>query len=97
MPSVDPAAINQTLEGLAERQKNYLGIPQGVLDDLRGFCRGDRSTFHPDARSHALLEGRREVWLRIQQHLELTPDQLLVLYSNGEYSVEQLKGTEYAR
>lgn len=36
-----------------------------VLADLRKFCRGDRSTFDADPRIHALLEGRREVFLRI--------------------------------
>lgn len=38
---------------------------QKVLADLRKFCRGDRSTFDADPRIHALLEGRREVFLRI--------------------------------
>lgn len=92
-----PEQISQTLDGLAERKKNYQGIPQGVLDDLRGFCRADRTTFHEDPRVSAALEGRREVWLRIQQHLELTPDQLLVLYSGGQLSADLLKGTDYAR
>ncbi len=36
-----------------------------VLADLRRFCRVDRSTFDADPRIHALLEGRREVALRI--------------------------------
>jgi len=36
-----------------------------VLADLRKFCRVDRSTFEVDPRAHALLEGRREVALRI--------------------------------
>jgi hypothetical protein len=36
-----------------------------VLADLRKFCRVDRSTFEADPRAHALLEGRREVALRI--------------------------------
>jgi hypothetical protein len=48
-----------------------------VLKDLSIFCRANATTFHPDARMHAELEGRREVWLRIQQHIQLTPDQLL--------------------
>jgi len=36
-----------------------------VLADLARFCRANESTFHADPRTHALLEGRREVWLRI--------------------------------
>lgn len=51
-----------------------------VLADLAKFCRANQSTFHPDPRAHAVAEGRREVWLRIQQHLRLTDDELWVLY-----------------
>lgn len=50
-----------------------------VVKDLAEFCRADRSTFHPDPRVHAMLEGRREVWLRINKHLSLTPEQILQL------------------
>lgn len=44
---------------------------QKVLADLRKFCRGDRSTFDADPRIHALLEGRREVFLRILAMLDM--------------------------
>jgi len=47
-----------------------------VLEDLAEFCRAHDSTYHADARIHAVLEGRREVWLRIQKYLKLTPDEL---------------------
>lgn len=47
-----------------------------VLKDLGEFCRANETTFHEDPRAHALIEGRREVWLRIQKHLNLTPDEL---------------------
>ena len=49
---------------------------QAVLKDLAEFCRAHTSTFHPDPRVHAALEGRREVWLRIQKYLNLSPEQL---------------------
>jgi hypothetical protein len=49
---------------------------QQVLTDLAEFCRAHTTTFHPDPRVHAVLEGRREVWLRIQKYLNLNPDQL---------------------
>lgn len=49
---------------------------QFVLKDLAKFCRANQSTYDPDPRIHAVLEGRREVWLRIQKYLNLTPDQL---------------------
>ncbi len=56
---------------------------KAVLKDLAKFCRANATTFHPDPRMHSLLEGRREVWLRIQQHLKLTPDELFKLLAGG--------------
>lgn len=66
---------------LAERRTDYIrtfDTPHGakVLADLAKFCRAQESTFHPDARVHAVAEGRREVWLRIQQHLNLSEEDL---------------------
>jgi len=51
-----------------------------VLMDLVKFCRANRSCYHDDPRLHAVAEGRREVWLRINEHLHLTPEQLQALY-----------------
>lgn len=56
---------------------------QEVLADLAKFCRANESTFHTDPRAHAVAEGRREVWLRLQRHLQLTDDQLWQLYGQG--------------
>ncbi len=53
---------------------------QQVLGDLSKFCRAHDSTFHKDARAHAVLEGRREVWLRIQEHLNLNENQIYQLH-----------------
>lgn len=55
-----------------------------VLEDLAKFCRAEESTFHPDARVHAVIEGRREVWLRIQRHLNLSPEELFEYYLGKE-------------
>ena len=52
---------------------------QVVLKDLMKFCRVVESTFHPDARVAAQLDGRREVYLRILQHTRLSQDQLWTL------------------
>lgn len=54
-----------------------------VLEDLSKFCRADKTTFHPDPRVHAVLEGRREVWLRIQNLLGLSQEQLVNIYYGG--------------
>ena len=56
-------------------------LAEVVLKDLARFCRAHESTFHTDARAHAVAEGRREVWLRIQNHLQLTDGELWELYS----------------
>lgn len=57
---------------------------QEVLADLARFCRAKESTFHPDPRVHAVLEGRREVYLRIAQHLNMTDDELWALYGQPQ-------------
>jgi hypothetical protein len=82
-------------EELIAKMKSFLGFRKqayqqtfnpeakfsgAVLDDLAKFCRAHESTFHPDARIQAALEGRREVWLRIQNHLELDDETLWKLY-----------------
>lgn len=64
---------------LEQRQKAYQAIPPDALIDLAEFCRANESCFHTDPRAHAALEGRREVWLRIQEHIHLTPAQLMAL------------------
>lgn len=67
------------------------GGPAGqmVLQDLVMFCRAAETCFDADPRKHAVLEGRREVWLRIQQHMQLTPDQLYALYNGKMLHVKQ--------
>lgn len=60
-----------------------------VLADLAKFCRANTTCFHADPRLHAVAEGRREVWLRIQNHLQLTPDQLMQLYADPSLTLRQ--------
>ncbi len=50
---------------------------QTVLDDLSRFCRAEEPCWSEDQRHHARLEGRREVWLRIQAELKLPVEDLL--------------------
>lgn len=77
-----------------ERKKAYqlsLKSPAGqlVCQDLADFCRANETCVVPgDEHLTWVLEGRREVWLRIQQHLNLTPDQLATLYSGRTFIVE---------
>jgi hypothetical protein len=55
-----------------------------VLRDLANFCRAQDSAFHADPRAHALLEGRREVWLRIEKHLNLDQQTLWKTYGRKD-------------
>lgn len=84
-------AIQAAREFLFGRQKAYQRTfmlenrdSAAVLDDLAKFCRAHETTFHTDDRIASLMEGRREVWLRIQQHIQLTDEQLWKLYHKGE-------------
>lgn len=86
-------ASEKTLAFLLERKRSY---QQGcgsettalMMADLARFCRADRTCFDPDPRLHAAFEGRREVYLRIQEHLTKSPEELAELYgaieTNGE-------------
>lgn len=66
-------------------RKTFAGpLGQEVLEDLARFCRANTSTFHADARLHAVAEGRREVWLRIANHLNMTPQDLWRLTSGRD-------------
>lgn len=79
-------AYQRTLDFLRLRKRAYqtaFADPKNneVLKDLAKFCRANSSEFHPDPRLHALASGRREVWLRIQNHLNLQPDELHDIYN----------------
>lgn len=87
------------LNGLRVRRKRaYVALFMGddgtvtpdadiVLADLRDFCRARETTFDADARTHALLEGRREVWLRISGYLTINEATLAGL-DRGRPSIE---------
>lgn len=63
-----------------------------VLRDLEQFCRGSETCFHSDPRIHAVLEGRREVWLRLQKQLQLSPEDLWSLRVGEMQTIESDDG-----
>ena len=73
--------LNRTTRklSLTEFDKNNL-FTKDVLTDLAKFCRAHETTFNKDDRMHAVLEGRREVWLRIQNYLKLSTDELYQIH-----------------
>ena len=68
---------------------------QEVLLDLASFCRANETCIaldqqqRIDERRTFVLEGRREVYLRIMEHLDLTPDQLATLYSGHTFIADE--------
>lgn len=60
-----------------------LAFPKGpALDDLAAFCCERKSCVVPGDRDQSfVLEGRREVILRIRNFLELTPEELVTLHT----------------
>ena len=78
-------AFDRAKSLLASRRHAYVRTfknPVGnvVLKDLAKFCRAHESTGHADAMVAARLDGRREVWLRIQHNLQLSDTELWNLY-----------------
>jgi hypothetical protein len=68
----------------AYRQTFAGPLSEIVLRDLASFCFANNTTFIADDRAHALAEGRRQVWIRIANHLNLSPDELWSLYDGRE-------------
>lgn len=60
--------------------QGHRGDIEMVFFDLARFCRAHESTFDPNTHSAARLDGRREVWLRIQEQAGLDPETLFKLY-----------------
>jgi len=80
-----------TYEFLRVRKRNYqltFGPMHGqeVLRDLAEFCRANDSCFDDTTgKSLERLEGRREVFLRIQRQLQLNPDMLYALSTGRSF------------
>ena len=73
--------IQKAKDFLRTRGQAYRLVFKGVhaeivMTDLAKFCRANESTFHKDPKVEGIMQGRREVWLRIAVHLNLTEDQL---------------------
>ena len=72
--------------------KGMAGTP--FLRHLATYCRANETCMVKDARGNIdrdktlVLESRREVWLMIQNHFNLTPTQLLALYGGSDFIPE---------
>ena len=79
------------LDEIRRRKQAYLDrldpsnmSAQMVLSDLARFCRAGKSTFDPNPQVQSRLDGRREVWLRIADMLEMTETELYDLFVRGQ-------------
>lgn len=87
-------AIARLIDFLRGRKRDYqltFGSPIGqrVLTDLAVFCRATETCFDPDPRLHAVAEGRREVFLRIARHLNLSSEQLFAIYQGQTVNTQE--------
>lgn len=88
----DKTYVDKAKDILQQRQQAYVQTfasdknvyAKTVLEDLARFCKANETNFHPDPRVHAALEGRREVYLRIMNHLNLDPDALVKMFLKKE-------------
>ncbi len=81
--------LERAKEFLRTRKQAYRLTFKGVhadrvLADLARFCRANGSTFDKDPRIEGILQGRREVWLRIAAHLNMTEEELWSHFNPGE-------------
>jgi|CXWL01.1.fsa_nt_gi hypothetical protein len=82
--------LGKELDKLRFRRRSYqLTATSDMLIDLAKFCLAHDTVFHNDPLIMARAAGRREVWLRIEEHLNLPADQLLVLYSGGKHIINK--------
>jgi hypothetical protein len=90
---------DRVMSFLTQRRRAYkmaFGSPAGkeVLKDLATFCRARETCVvaergHPVDRERTLvLEGRREVFLRISQHMNLTEPELYALFGGPREAVD---------
>lgn len=78
---------DEALIFFTDRQNAYrvtFGTDAGraVLEDLVPFCRARETCVVPGDRDRTyVLEGRREVYLRIQDYLHRTPEDLVAMFT----------------
>lgn len=86
---IERSPVEQNKVFLRDRKMAYTQVfnkdslaVQFVLADLARFCRATTTTFDMQ-KDHVRLEGRREVFLRISQHLGLDVEELFKLSTKG--------------
>jgi hypothetical protein len=83
------SAIDKLKDFLQTRAQAYRHTFEGVhgsrvLVDLAKFCKAEETTVHKDERMTLILQGRREVWLRIRKHVNMSDEELWQIYHGGK-------------
>ena len=84
-------SLNPLVFWRARAYRNTFNNPEGkkVLADLRRFCRATLpSADVNNVQTTYLLEGRREVWLRIMGHLNMTDEDIMNLVESDSTNIE---------
>ncbi len=93
---ITEAQAEGLLRDTAELQQAYqiaFSGPSGqlVLADMKRFCRAGSPCWDADPRIHALLEGRREVFLRVDDQINLPVEELLQRRVGDNYTVVKIE------
>jgi hypothetical protein len=83
--------MKEILDFFQRRRRNFqfcFGSPAGknVLADLHEFCCASRTTAVDESpQKMAIREGRRQVWLRIERAIHLTPEQMYLIAAEKDH------------
>lgn len=80
-----PEEAHRQNEELQAAYQHTFNTPFGkrVLADLAAYCGARKSTFDPDDRQHAFNEGKRDVFLRMQEFMSLELEDIYRLRGMG--------------
>lgn len=80
--------IGTNIRKLSAAYKAVFGQPEAVMviNDLAKFCGAEKSAFRTDTHEMARMEGRREVWLRLQAQLNLSEKDIFDLLRRSGFN-----------
>ena len=93
--SATSAAIRKTYDFIRGLKRDYQLVfrngpaQNSVLEDLARFCHANETQFHENQRLTDVLIGRREVWLRIQNFLNLSDADLYRLRTGQQLNLKE--------
>lgn len=91
--------VRHTLDFIFDRKRAYQLVfrsPSGaiVLRDMAKFCRATSPPWGASPEETARYVGRNEVWHRIIEHLNLSPEELFQLYTEHRFPIIRVEENE---